>query len=147
MTKQSQGSGHVVDELIQNPRRLGIAHSCMGLASAFVYWIRPGTFTPHRPYIFTDVTPIILTFIAWVPYVVGFFISSSVLAGRNPNAVLAYIVLAAAITVTATGYYLNIFALHEVSSPIAISGGVALALIAGTAICAAVWRIHLSNDK
>jgi hypothetical protein len=36
----------IVEELLANPRRLNIAHACLGLLSMAVLWIRPGTVDP-----------------------------------------------------------------------------------------------------
>jgi len=146
MTDQQPRSGEVLDELIQNPHRLGIAHGCLGLVAAFVYWILPGTFTPHLAvYNFRDASPVFGTFIAWVPYVIAFFVSKSLLAGRNPKAVLAYISLATAITVAASGLYLNLFGMRAALSPILLAGAVTLALIAAAGICAAIWRSDVAD--
>jgi hypothetical protein len=142
MTGQQPKPGEVLDELIQNPRRLGIAHGCLGLVAAFVYWVRPGTFTPHLVVYtyFKDVSPIYMTFIAWVPYAIAFFVSKSLLAGRNPKAVLAYISFATAIMVAASGLYLSLFGMRAALSPILLAGAVTLALIAAAGICAVIWR-------
>src|SRR5712691_165496 len=98
MTGQRPTPGDVLDELIRNPRRLGIAHACLGLAAAFVYWVRTGTFTPHLvKFSFRDVSPIYMTFLAWIPYAIAFLVSNAMLAGRNPKAVLAYILFASVV--------------------------------------------------
>jgi hypothetical protein len=68
MTGKRPTAGDVLDELIQSPRRLGIAHACLGLVAAFVYWARPGTFTPHIVrFGFRDASPIYMTVVAWIP--------------------------------------------------------------------------------
>ena len=148
MTGQQLSPGEVLDELIQNPRRLGIAHGCLGLVAAFVYWVRPGTFTPHLVVYtyFKDVSPIYMTVIAWVPYIIAFFVSKSLLEGRNPRAVLAYISIATAITVAASGLYLSLIGVHAALSPILIAGAVTLALIAAAGICAVIWRSDTADN-
>jgi hypothetical protein len=146
LTGQRPTSGGVLDELIQNPRRLGIAHACLGLAAAFVYWIRPGTFTPHLVKLgFRDASPIYLTLVAWIPYVIAFLVSNALLAGRNPKAVLAYILLASVVTVGASGLYLNLFGMHATLSPILLAGGVTITLLAAVGLCAAIWRSDTSG--
>jgi hypothetical protein len=143
-------SGDVLDELIQNPRRLGIANSCLGLAAAFVYWVRPGTFTPHLAKYtwFKDPSPIFLTLVAWMPYLIAYLVSKEVLADRSPKAVFVYIFLASVITLGSSGLYLNLFRMYAEISPIWIAGGVALALLAAVGICALIWRSETSvNDS
>ena len=127
MTNKRPTPGAVVDELIQNPRRLGIAHACLGLAAAFVYWIRPGTFTPHlATYHFRDVSPIYMTFVAWIPYVIAFTISKAMLAGRNPKAALAYILFASTVTIGAGALYLNLFGTHAALTPLEVFARVSI---------------------
>jgi hypothetical protein len=141
MTNKRPTPGEVADELIQNPRRLGIAHACLGLAAAFVYWVRPGTFTPHLAiYHFRDVSPIYMTFMAWIPYVIAFTISRVMLAGRNPKAALAYILFASMVTVGAGALYLNLFGTHAAFTPLEVAGAVTITLLAGIGICAAIWQ-------
>jgi hypothetical protein len=133
--------GDALDELIQNPRRLGAAHACLGLAAAFVYWIRPGTFTPHPvKYNFRDVGPIYMTFIAWIPYVIAFAVSRAILANRSPRASLTYIFLASAITVGASGLYLNLFRTHTRISPVLLAGGITITLLLAAGLCTTIWR-------
>jgi hypothetical protein len=141
MSNPKPSPGDILDELIQNPRRLGIAHACLGLAAAFIYWMRPGTFTPVlSKYNFRDISPIVDTFAAWVPYLIAFFVSKSLLANRNPRATIAYIVLATVVTAVASGLYLNLFTKESVFSPHLIDCGVVIALIAAVGLCAAIWR-------
>ena len=146
LTGQRPTPGGVLDELIQNPRRLGIAHACLGLAAAFVYWIRPGTFTPHLVrFRFRDVSPIYLTLVAWMPYVIAFLVSNALLAGRNPKAVLAYILLASVVTIGASGLYLDLFGMHATLSPVLLAGGVTISLLAAVGLCATIWRSDTSD--
>src|SRR5258708_6333524 len=148
MTGRGPTDGEVFDELIQNPRRLGIAHACLGLAAAFVYWARPGTFTPHLARLsFRDVSPIYMTATAWIPYVIAFVVSKAILANRNPKAVLAYILLASVVTVGASGLYLNLFGMHATLSPALLAGGVTITLLAAVGLCAAIWRSDTSDSS
>jgi hypothetical protein len=41
MEPHSKSKSAVVDELLGNPRRLNVAHGCLGLISTFALWIRP----------------------------------------------------------------------------------------------------------
>jgi hypothetical protein len=141
MSKPKPSPGDILDELIQNPRRLGIAHACLGLAAALIYWIRPGTFTPViSKYNLRDVSPIVDTFSAWVPYLIAFFVSKSLLANRNPKATIAYIFLATVVMVVASGLYLNLFTKELMFSPHLIDCGVVVALLVAMGLCAAIWR-------
>ena len=147
MIRKRPTPGEVVDELIQNPRRLGIAHACLGLATAFVYWVRPGTFTPRLAvYFFRDISPLYVTFTAWIPYVIAFTISNAMLAGRNPKAALAYILFASMVTVGACALYLNLFGAHAALTPLGVAGCVTITLLAGVGICAAIWRSNTSDS-
>ena len=131
----------MLDELIENPRRLGIAHGCFGLVAAIVYWVKPGTFTPHLPvHVFRDFSPIYKTFVAWAPYVLAFFVSKSLLACRSTMSVLMYIFIATAITIGASGLYLNVYNVRTTLPPIMIAGAVTIALIAAAGFCAVVRR-------
>ena len=147
MTGQRPSPGDVLDELIQNPRRLRIAHACLGLAAAFVYWVRPGTFTPSLVRLgFRDASPIFMTFVAWIPYVIAFLVSNAMLAGRNPKAVFAYIFLASTITASASGLYLNLFGMRATPSPVYLAAGVTIALFAAVVACAGIWRSDTSDS-
>jgi hypothetical protein len=132
--------GEALDLLIKNPRRLGVAHGCLGLLAAFSYWIRPGTFTPHLVvYAHRDVSSIYKTIVAWAPYIFAFFISRNWLANCSPTAVLAYIGLAIITTIIASGLYLGFFA-AQIVPPLFIAGGVVLALALEAGICAVIGR-------
>ena len=142
MIGHPKSPGNVLDELIKNSRRLRIAHICFGLASAFIYWVRPGTFTPHLPiYNFRDLSPVYLTFIAWAPYVISFFFSRSILAGRSPEAVFVFIAFAAAISVASALLLLRVFAIAP--SPIVVAAGVTITLIILAGLCSSIWRSDL----
>jgi hypothetical protein len=146
MIRKRRTLGEVVDELLQTSRWLGIAHACLGVAAAFVYWVRPGTFTPHLAiYQSQDPSPIFVTFIAWIPYVVAFTISKAMLAGRNPKAVLVYILFASMVTIGAAGLYLDLFGMHAALTPIEVAGCVTITLLVGVGICAAIWRRDTSD--
>jgi branched-subunit amino acid transport protein len=146
MTVRRPTPGDVLDELIQNPRRLGIAHACLGLVAAFVYWARPGTFTPHLVrFGFRDASPIYMTVVAWIPYVIAFLVSKATLADRNHRAVLAYICFASLVTLAASGLYLNLFGMHATLSPALLAGGVTITLLAAVGLCAAIWRSDTSD--
>ena len=134
--------GSMLDEIIQNGRRLAIAHTCLGLASAFVYWVRPGSITPHLPiYNFRDASPIYVTFFAWVPYVISFLFSRSILADRNHRAVFVFVICAAGIGLASAALLLRVFPI--ILSPIVVSGGVTIALVISAGLCSAVWRSEL----
>jgi hypothetical protein len=133
--------GDVLDELLQNRRRLAIAHFCLGLASAIVYWLSPGSFRPHLPiYSFRDASPIYLTFIAWFPYAISFFVSRSILAGRSTKAVFVFIFCAVSICLTSASLRLHVISIVTTLSPIVVSGGVAVTLVIIAWLCSMLWR-------
>ena len=142
MIDQSKNLGSVLDELVQNRRRLAISHSCLGLFSAIIYWVRPGSFTPHLPiYNLQDPFPIFITFIAWVPYFISFFVSRSILAGRNSKAVFVFIFCAAIVSLASAVLLLRV--LPFAPSPIVVSAGVTITLVIVAGLCTTLWRNDL----
>ena len=136
--------GSVLDQLIQNGLRLTIAHTCLGLASAFVYWVRPGSFTPHlQTYNFRDASPIFVTFIAWVPYVISYFVSRSILVGRNPKAVFVFIFGAAGVSLASAVLLFGVFPITP--SPIVVFGGVTIMLVIIAGLCSTVRKSDLRS--
>jgi hypothetical protein len=114
MTGLPKDRGKVLDELIANPRRLLVAHVCLGIVSAIGLWVRPGTFTPYLPgrvgmggspsaFIVVD------TAIAWLPYVVAMLVARRLLSDRDDKAVYVYIALAGIVAAVSIGLYLNAF--------------------------------------
>jgi hypothetical protein len=141
MIGQSKNLGNVLDELVQNRRRLAIAHSCLGLVSAIIYWVRPGSFTPSLPiYNLQDPSPVFDTVIAWAPYVVSFFASRAILAERSSNVVLVFIVFATGIGLASAVLSLRLSIVHVSFSPIVASAGVTVALVAVAGLCAAASK-------
>src|SRR3984957_21122120 len=111
MRKQRKTPGKVVDELIANPRRIWFAHAVLGIVSAFVYWLVPGTFTPHihRPHRGDGVIVIVQTMIAWAPYLLSGFYSTAVLSPRDSKATLTYLVCRLLLEKNTTIFYFNVF--------------------------------------
>lgn len=141
MVGQSKSLGNLLDKLVQNRRRLAIAHSCLGLVSAIIYWVRPGSFTPSLPiYNLQDPSPVFDTFIAWVPYVVSFFASRAILAERSSNAVLVFIVFATGIGFASAILSLRLSTVRVISSPIVASAAVTFALVVVAGLCAAASK-------
>jgi hypothetical protein len=140
VTGTNKTAGQLADEFIANPRRLAIAHCLLGLVAEFAYWARPGTFTPYLPkFVFRDATPILLTFIAWLPYVISAVISREVLGVRDKKAAIFFIVLATAVTLTLVMFYLDLVPLERSVSPVVVSAGVTFALLAACGLCASIW--------
>jgi hypothetical protein len=135
---QSKNLGNVLDELLQNRRRLAITHSCLGLVSAIIYWVRPGSFTPYLPiYNLQDLSPVFDMFIAWAPYVISFFTSRAILSERSSNAVLVFIFFATGISFASAILSLRLFIVPMVFSPIVASAAVTVALVVVAGLCAA----------
>jgi hypothetical protein len=121
MRKMNKTAGQLADEFIANPRRLAIAHGLLGLVAAFAYWARPGTFTPRLPvHVHRDIAPIVLTIIAWVPYLISAMVSRRVLGVRDKKAAILFIVLATAITSLSVPAYLNLLVIKQTLSPIVV---------------------------
>jgi hypothetical protein len=140
VTSKHKTAGEFADEFISNPRRLAIAHILFGFIAAFAYWARPGTFTPRLPvFVHRDVTPILLTFVAWCPYVISATVSRRVLGVRDKKATILFIVLATAITATSVVMYLDLIAIKQLVSPIVVSVGVAVALLSACGLSAFIW--------
>jgi hypothetical protein len=144
---QRKPAGKVLDELIQNPRRLGIAHFWLGMMSAFVYWLRPGTFVPyiHWPRHGEVLSLIFQTFIAWAPYILSVIVSRAVLSARAVQATFVFIACSAGITAGAAGLYFNVLKMAEAPSPLVISTGVAVALVLVCAFCALIWKSDVAD--
>jgi small-conductance mechanosensitive channel len=132
-------AGQFADEFIANPRRLAIAHLLLGLIAAFAYWVRPGTFTPHLPRNFRDSTPLFVTFVAWVPYMISAVVSQRFLGVRDKKAAILFIVLATAVTATSVIFYVNFIVLNRSVSPIVVSAGVTVALLTACGLCTSIW--------
>jgi hypothetical protein len=140
MRKMNKTAGQIADEFIANPRRLAIAHGLLGLVAAFAYWARPGTFTPRLPvHAHRDIAPIVLTIIAWVPYLISAIVSRQVLGVRDEKAAILFIVLATAITGLSVPVYLKVLAIKETPSSIVVSGSVTVALLSACGLCALIW--------
>jgi FtsH-binding integral membrane protein len=140
VTKTDKTAGQFADEFIANPHRLAIAHWLLGSVAAFAYWARPGTFTPHLPtFVFRDLTPILLTFVAWLPYVISAMVSRRVLGVRDKKAAIFFTVLATAVTATSVMFYLNIIAFKRSVPPVVVSAAVTFALVFACGLCAFIW--------
>ena len=151
MTELPTDRGKAVDELIVNPRRLFIAHVVFGIAAAIVLWVRPGTFTPYLPgrvgmggspsaFIVVD------TAVAWLPYVVATLFARRLLSDRDDKAVFVYIALATVVTVVSIGLFLNAPHWPTAPSPIFISMGTVLALVAIALMCALMCAFLWPGD-
>lgn len=115
MTRKVKTSGQIVDELIVNSRRLLIAHICLGVVAAFVYWIRPGTFTGYYPRR-SGVLAVMVTTLAWLPYVISWFVSRSLLSGRDSKAAIVFIAVAGGVAALSAACYLNWLEMSEAPS-------------------------------
>jgi hypothetical protein len=143
MTKILREAGTAIDDAIENTHRLIVLHCCLGMASAFVYWIRPGTFIPHLPTrIGLGPTFSILweTRFAWGPYVISGIFAPSVLSSRGPKPTLVFIGLSIALAIVAACLYLNVFHLRPPIDPFLISIGVTGCLMGSAQLCASCWR-------
>jgi hypothetical protein len=145
MTKAKKTHGVIYDEMIANPRRLTLAHLCLGLIAAFAYWIRPGTVTvpmrwsvPH----FADVAPIVATSMAWLPYLISMIVCRLLLSSRDRKATLLFVILATIITAAYVAILLNLVGPLKQVSPILVSLLLTLALVATSGVCSLLW----SND-
>jgi hypothetical protein len=140
--------GDAVDSLIANNRRLSIAHLFLGLATAVAYWVRPGTIAPNLKYFtsYGNLSPIYLTIVVWLPYIFSLMVSRPILVGCSQFAVFAFIVCATAITGGTIGVYLNLIPMKNIPSPVIVSAGVTIALIAAALICSAIWRRDVSDE-
>jgi hypothetical protein len=140
MGKMNKTAGQLADEFIANPRRLALAHGLLGLVAAFAYWARAGTFTPRLPiHVHRDIAPIILTIIAWVPYLISAMVSRRVLGVRDKKAAILFIVLATAVTGLSVPVYLDFLAIKEALSPIIVSCSVTVVLLLACGLCALIW--------
>jgi hypothetical protein len=140
MRAKEKGRGEVLDDVIQNRTRLTIAHCCFGVAAAFLFWSRPGTFSPHLHMVVrTDISPILNTIVAWGPYVISFLVSRRILENRDRNAVLTFILLGIVIFLSSGACYLGVFEYSSELLPISVGVGVTIGLLLAIALCALVW--------
>ena len=75
----------------------------------------------------------------------AFPVSRSILANRNPRAVVAYIILATVVTIATSGLYLKLFRADVTFSPVVMAIGVTAFLLAAVGLCAGIWRSD-TND-
>lgn len=71
----------------------------------------------------------LLTAIAWIPYVISLLVSRSLLASRNPKGTAACIFAAIVITIASVIEYLNLFDLRMPLSPILAAVAVTVFLV------------------
>jgi hypothetical protein len=140
---RSRQLGSSVDKVLRDRRRLAIATACLGLAATCIYFVRPETYHPYTAYSHrgTGTVIVLVTSIAWAPYLVGWLAARAFLPGLG-HATVTFIVLATAITIGAASLYLNLFGMREPPSPIMVSVGVAFALYAAARLCVFIWRLE-----
>ena len=139
--------GKIVDEIDENSRRLWIAHFVLGLASAFIFWIRPGTFNPHlhTPRRGDGLLVILETLTSWAPYIVSGMFSRALLSTRAPLATLVFIGCSTAVAISAATLYLNLFEMEKAPSPYFVSMGVTLALVLFAVLCSTIWSSNIPD--
>jgi hypothetical protein len=143
MEPRSKTKSAVVDELLANPRRLNVAHACLGLISMFALWIRPGTFVPHLIVHsrYGDFARIVVsTAVAWMPYAISIAVSRTLLESHDPKATVFFIASASAITVAACGLYLGLFSTIATLSPLEISAAVVTMLVVVAWLSSIIWK-------
>ena len=130
---------------MQSVRRLVISHIALGIASVIAYWQRPDAFLSHSHVRGREVAlfAILKVFLAWIPYFVSAYYSTSVLPERSPKATTAFIYIAVGVSVVAACLNLNVFGMNESPAGWLVFAGVTIALIAAARLCAVVWR----NDE
>jgi hypothetical protein len=133
--------GQLIDAYSTNLRRLNITHWILGAAASFCLWLKPGTFKPYLPRVFSrgEVVPIIVnTVTAWAPYIISYRWSRHLLASRSQSATVLFILFSVIVCSVASGLYFPIILITQ-PSPMQIGVGTALALGAASYICARVW--------
>ena len=133
--------------VIANISRLVIAHLALGLASVFVYWARPGGLSQplHMSGLKIAVAVVLMVFVAWIPYFLSGVYSCNVLAARDPKATLVFICFAVGVGITAACLNLNLIGMTQSPSPLLVSAGVAIVLLAAARLCSAIWRSEVSE--
>lgn len=134
-------TGQLIDAYTTNLRRLNITHWNLGAVSSFCLWLKPGTFKPHLPRVFSHgeiISVFVYTVTAWAPYIISYTWSRHLLANRSQTATIAFIVCSVVICSVACGLYFPILSISQ-PSPLQIGVGTALALGAAASICARVW--------
>jgi hypothetical protein len=133
--------GQIYDGAVSNLRRLAISHCCLGLIAAFAYWVRPGTVSIPLRYSgghYGDITAILVTSVAWIPYVISAVVSRKLLATRSPRAGVTFIVAASLITAASVILYLKADGLRKPPSPASIAIAVTIGLVVAAYIISAI---------
>jgi hypothetical protein len=127
--------------LARDRRRLAFAHLSMGGAAMTIYWLRPATSHPmHAMGIGFPSWLAVSTIVAWSPYLVSWLVARGILPG-NPRAVITFIVLASITTIVAAPFYLNMYGLGQVMTPIMVAASVTMLLVATAYVCVGIARI------
>ena len=141
MTTEAEERGELADNVIRNRRRLGVAHLVLGVSSGAAYHFGPWGYHPtsllatlSRDY---ALAAVLATVGAWIPFVISWRYSVSLLAGSS-RASAVFIAWAAVVTIALASIDLNLLALTERPSAIAVSIVVTAALTVAVRICADV---------
>lgn len=141
--------GMLYDGAVLNIRRLTILHVCLAAVVALTYWVAPGTApvplrwtVPH----YADVTPILVTITAWIPYVISAMVSRRLLVDRSPKATLVFIIIATLIAAASGILYLNLLRLSRLPSPMLVSIAVTFALVGSAYACSAVMHNKVQEE-
>jgi hypothetical protein len=130
---------------MRSVRRLVILHVALGIASVIAYWQRPDGFLSHAHVRGREIAlfAILKVFLAWIPYFVSAYYSTSVLPEHSPRATTAFIFTAVGVSIVAACLNLNLFRMTESPAGWLVFAGVTIVLIGAARLCAAIWR----NDE
>ena len=147
MNNRRRSPGELIDVMATNARRLAVANAALGVASAFHFLSRPGIYHPSLHALAStrgsSLEGILHSLLAWIPYVVSWFISRAALSYRDKNATLAFI--ACAIAITGISFAIEFPASGALNfSTLLFSGVITISLAIACGICTIPWRRNTS---
>ncbi len=86
-----------------------------------------------------------VTTLAWLPYVISWFVSRSLLSGCDSKAAIVFIAVAGGVAALSAACYLNLLEMTEAPSSLLISAGVTIALVLAAGLCASIWRSDVAK--
>jgi hypothetical protein len=109
-TGKAISPSQIAEDFLGNPRRLRIAHFCLGIFASFAYWVRADAFNApiHTPRKGDGLVVILGTILAWAPYLISLIVSQKSLSLRPAKATVVFIASSVVVAIVADSLYLNL---------------------------------------